>query len=486
MLRRIAISLILLCQAFCSSGQVYFDGIYIDDGRGEGVNVGGTVKLSDVYLNWSNGSFAGPLYTQLSLIAVDFEGEFVFSSDFALVDTIREKCANIIALNDTEFVALSFEQVFTEDAPGDAVLRKFNRNADVEWKHVYGDPNRLDIPQRFGMSSDGGFSLTGQVTFDDGNDEQADVWLVKTDQNGIVEWEQTYGGANYENGADVIQTPDNGYLILGWTRTYGIGQRDFYLVKTNDQGDEQWYETYGTSADEIGKSILTLTDGNYLLTGSGTNPQLTESLGRLYKIDSDGNEIWSESYMYNNNTGHNFHKTIEMWNGDLVSVGMTNLNSNAGWLVRTNSLGEILWQREYDKNSQTDLFTNVIATDDGGFLLSGQAINEQTNSQDAWLLKVDSVGCTFPNCITGIDQVEKTIVVDVWPNPTTDVLNLDFSASQAPLEMMVYDVSGKEILRFSQNSNQESIDVSGWSSGVYVLQGSNEDGRSFSLKVVKE
>lgn len=149
-------------------------------------------------------------------------------------------------------------------------------------------------------------------------------------------------------------------------------------------------------------------------------------------------------------------------------------------------MGEELWQREYDLSSQTDLLINILATDDGGFLLSGQAINEQTNSQDAWLLKVDSVGCPYPNCTVGIDEEAKTVVVDVWPNPATDVLNIEKVGSSKQLNISVFDLNGKLVHNYTQNNQRETIDVSGWPTGVYVLQGTDEEGRSFSLKVVKQ
>ena len=146
----------------------------------------------------------------------------------------------------------------------------------------------------------------------------------------------------------------------------------------------------------------------------------------------------------------------------------------------------MIWQRIYDKNENTDLFYSLLATADGGFLLSGQAINEATNSQDAWLLKVDSIGCEYPNCTVGISEIEKTVMVNVWPNPVSDVLNMEVIDPSAALRVTVIDVSGREILRFTQNDKRKTVDVSDWPSGIYILQGTDEKGRAFSVKVVKQ
>jgi hypothetical protein len=476
MLRKLALVLLLSAPAMSGKGQVYFDNLYLHDDQVEGISLGGSVLVSDGYLTWKYKSPTAEAYGNASLLMIDFYGDVISETDLPLIDTIWDIVRNIVSLNDTIFVALSFEQVLTEDTPGDMVLRKLNRNAEVEWKQIYGDTGQLDVPQRVAITADGGFIMVGQVTIETQGNQEADVWLVKTDENGVVEWEQTYGGLNYDSGSDVVQTPDGGYLLLGWTRSYGAGQRDFYLIKTDNLGNEEWYQTYGGAGNEIGSSILQLSDGNYSLTGSGSQgvQQGSGSLGRIYKIAPDGGTIWAKTYIYESNSGNNLHKSLELWNGDLVSVGMTNNTSNAGYLVRTDSLGEVIWQREYDKNESTDLFYSLLATDDGGFLLSGQAVNEETNSQDAWLLKVDSLGCTFPNCIVGVDEEERTVIVDVWPNPTSEVLHLELQ-QHGMAEIMLYDMAGKLLLQKQTTQLREVIDVSALESGLYLLSVLQED-----------
>jgi hypothetical protein len=155
-------------------------------------------------------------------------------------------------------------------------------------------------------------------------------------------------------------------------------------------------------------------------------------------------------------------------------------------LVRTDSLGEVIWQREYDKNESTDLFYSLLATDDGGFLLSGQAVNEETNSQDAWLLKVDSLGCTFPNCIVGVDEEERTVIVDVWPNPTSEVLNIEKTNDGETLTFSVFDMNGNEVLNQVQYDAHGSIDVSKWAAGIYIMNGFSDKNTFFSLKFMKQ
>jgi len=216
---------------------------------------------------------------------------------------------------------------------------------------------------------------------------------------------------------------------------------------------------------------MLLSDGNYLLTGSGSQGS-SGSIGRMYKVDALGNIIWSKTYAHPNNSGNNLWRTVELPNGDLASAGLTDRtgNNNSGWLVRTDSQGTVLWQREYDYNSNTDLFYTLIATSDGGFLLGGQAKHDWPLTQDAWLLKVDSVGCTYADCLVGVDELGSSkVVADVWPNPASQFINIEWQRSGAA-EISLLDMTGKEVLRQQSHGQREVIEVSHMPSGLYVLQ----------------
>ncbi len=270
-------------------------------------------------------------------------------------------------------------------------------------------------------------------------------------------------------------------------------QKDFYLIKTDSQGNEQWYEKYGGSGNEGGQDIMLLSDGNYLLTGGGSDNGVN-SYGRLIKVTPTGGELWNRDYIMQN--GNSLFDVLELSDGTLVATGLTTISSegNAGWLIKTDGDGNLLWQRKYNKNNQTDLFYGVLATEDGGFLLSGQAINEDNNTQDAWLLKVDSIGCPYPNCTVGIDELgTNEIIVDVWPNPVSEVLNVELIDFSASVEMTVFDIQGRVITpsAFGHSPLKKGgellrWDVNGWASGIYILKGTDDVGRSFSIKFVKE
>jgi hypothetical protein len=468
-----------LCQTM-AWGQVYFEGLYGDSSSSQAIGPGGTVSVEDGYLTWaySYGNYMPYIFQ------VDTEGNMTHEWFMPQPDTIERIAFNIVTVNDSAFVGLVMVNVLTQsyDVRGDFGLVKFRIDGNVIWENLYGLPDRNEIPQRVAQTSDGGYALVGQAMMGTGASEHGDVYLIRTDSSGNQIWERTYGGSQYDSGIDLLQTSDGGFLLLGWTYSYGAGQRDFYLIKTDSLGNQQWQRTYGGGTDDVGKSIIQLADGNYLLSGSGSQSSGSGSQGMIFKITPLGDIRWEETYIYHVSSTNEFQKTVEVWNGDLVTTGLTDNLSNSGWLVRTDSLGDVMWQREYDKNEYTDLFYSVLIADDDGFLLSGFARNPETNNPDTWLLKVDSVGCAYPNCITGIAEQEGAVLADVWPNPADQFINIAWQR-QGEAEIRLIDMSGKEVLRKQSHDQRETIDVSGLPSGLYVVQLVQSEA-STSLRIV--
>lgn len=463
-------TLIVACLQVCghATGQVYFDSLYdggVFSNSLEGI-WGKVAPYDSGYVFVSQTKDGSQTEARLWAVktnsfGIKIQQSIVGNSNqmYRVADMVKSSTGYIVLSRYAEFNPILVNQYR---------LTFLNEDLSTNTEFTYGDSTSSELPFHLQSCSNGGYLLVGQ--YNDSANSDGDMQAIRVTNDGSLVWDKKFGGTEYESCNSSIQAPDGGFFILGWTRSFGAGQRDFYLVRTDSLGVQVWQKTYGGGGDEVGYGILSLLDGNYLLTGAGSQGSST-SIGRLYKIRPDGIVLWAKTYLYPGNSGNNLYKTIEMPNGDLVSVGLTDMNSNdnGGWLVRTDSDGNVIWHREYNKNQYTDLFYSVLATEDGGYLLSGQARNEFTLSQDAWLLKVDSVGCPYPNCLVGVDEVDKSkVVVDVWPNPVSDILNIEFQ-HQEKAEYCLFDMSGRLMAQATTTQMRETIDVSTFENGLYLL-----------------
>ena len=164
----------------------------------------------------------------------------------------------------------------------------------MQWNQTYGGAGN-DQSYSIVQTIDGGYAVTGYTySYGSGN---SDVWLVKTDSSGVMQWNQTYGGADHEWGYSLLQISDGGYAIVGSTESYGAGSFDFWLIKTDAGGIMQWSKTYGGTGWDEGYSAVETGDGGYVIVG------YTASFGAgsydvwLVKTDVEGESglAWTDS-----------------------------------------------------------------------------------------------------------------------------------------------------------------------------------------------
>jgi hypothetical protein len=165
-------------------------------------------------------------------------------------------------------------------------LVKTDAVGNMQWNQTYGGVG-FEVEMNMIQTLDGGYAMLGlTVSFGVGG---GDFWLVKTDSLGNMVWNMTYGGTGMDFGVHVLQTAEGGYAIIGYTNSFGAGANDFWLVKTDVAGNMQWNQTYGGKDADEGWSLIQTSDGGYALAGN------TESFGAggkdawLVKTDELGN-----------------------------------------------------------------------------------------------------------------------------------------------------------------------------------------------------
>ena len=144
-----------------------------------------------------------------------------------------------------------------------AYLLKTDSKGDTLWTKTYGGSGS-DYGASVQQTVDGGYIIVGTTNFGAGS---TDVYLIKTDVNGDPLWTKAYGGTGVEQGMYVQETSDGGYIITGFTISFGAGGSDVYLIKTDSIGDTLWTRTFGGTSDDYGHSVYQATDGGYVIVG---------------------------------------------------------------------------------------------------------------------------------------------------------------------------------------------------------------------------
>jgi len=270
-------------------------------------------------------------------------------------------------------------------------LIKTDSRGDTLWTRNYGGYG-LEQGLSVQQTADGGYVLSGTTT-SFGFAFQA--YLIKTNSRGDTVWTRTYGGSDWENASSVRQTIDGGYIIAGWTYTYGAGGADVYLIKTDSRGRVRWTKTYGGSRDDFGWWVEQTSDGGYIICGTTRSFGIPQYNVYLIKTDSEGDTLWTKIYYpwYSyQNEGFCCQQTED---GGYIVSGFT-IDQGTGkmgiYLIKTDAQGDTLWTRIYGTGDYVVGFS-VRQTFDGGYIVAG--IIDTGSGNDIYVVKTDSEGDTL-------------------------------------------------------------------------------------------
>lgn len=259
---------------------------------------------------------------------------------------------------------------------------------DTLWTRVYGGTGN-DEAYSVWETTDGGFVIAGRTnTLGSGS---YDIWLLKLDSAGDTMWTETYGGADRELGWSVEQTPDGGYIIGGGTETYAVGGEDFYMVRTDSAGDVLWTQVYGGVEDDELESLTQTPDGGYVMTGK------TNSFGAgngdfwVLKTDVAGDTSWAKTY--GGAASDRPYEVRPTSDGGFIVAGWIGDNGFDVYAVKTDASGNAEWEKTWGY-ADYDGGEGVRQTTEGGYVIVAGTAPTGEGSEDIWLIKTDALGDT--------------------------------------------------------------------------------------------
>jgi len=402
-------------------------------------------------------------------------------------------------------------------------LVKFDEAFDTLWtKHFFKDTNWV-VGRNICNTNDGGYLIVGETELNSDS-----VWtsnntkglMLKVDADGNYQWFKSFGtDDNNDYLYKVVQTHDGGYLVGGGTNSWqddldAIDRGDWYVVKTDVNGNEQWHRRYGNPILAEGRvtQILKATDTTYYITG-----------GWAYDRNNTGSYIYKESYIVK--LDKNFDEVYQLkyenqaYYKSYIMAAIETADSNIllagsrthyfeeysyGFNPRTTLTkmtpdGEILWERYYVAGHDTVAGDHkgysVKQTTDGGYVIGGWVNNENlTPTQQLWLVKTDSVGCDdtgdFWVCATNamVNEFVDNPNFEMYPNPANDFIVIASEASQSQVSTVeIYNMqgqlirvipsgvervmsSGVERVMSSGVETSLTIDISDLEKGVYIVR----------------
>jgi hypothetical protein len=240
------------------------------------------------------------------------------------------------------------------------------------WTKTYGN-NYTSLAHAAVPSADGGLAIVGYGEGIGGGKSQ--LQLLKVDNNGKEQWVRGYGGADTDLGFDIALTKDKGYILAGSSYVDATLLRQFYIVKTNEKGEEMWSRTFGNTSNDVIYSVLPTQSNEYIVAGSSQTPTLDNTDAIVTLLDANGTPIWN--IPFGGAGTQEFKKVIELSDGYLC-VGSSVVGKNSkgadnrdALLVKISKTGQILWSKTYGTDAYEDA-QSVVALLSGGFAICGK------------------------------------------------------------------------------------------------------------------
>ena len=402
----------------------------------------------------------GPAQANVYLVKTNQNGNESWSKAYG--GASHDRGLSVYQTSDAGYIVAGYTYSFG-GGQSNVYLIKTNSSGDTSWTKTYGGLLQ-DEGHSVMQTIDGGYIIAGHTYSYGGG--QSNVYLIKTNSSGDTSWTKTFGGSLTEYAHIVKQTSDGGYIIVGNTKSYGSGNADVYVIKTDSNGNLDWSKTYGGGADDEGYSIYQCTDSGYIIAGYTYSFGGGQSDVYLIKTNSSGDTSWTKTFGgLSQDEGHSVMQTND---GGYIVAGHT-YSSGAGqsdvYLIKVNQNGNALWTETYGGTSE-DKGNSVIQTSDDGYAIAGHTYSYGSGQSDAYLIR------TEPDVGLEEKKIPKrnNIAIRAKPNLFTESTHIYYSLKKKQILIIeIFNTAGRLIRQLENNEKEE---------GTYLIiwDGTNNNG----------
>ncbi len=291
--------------------------------------------------------------------------------------------------SDGGFVIAGYSSPFMAGR-SDVYLIRIDSTGDTLWTSTYGEEDADEWGESVLQTIDGGFIIAGTKF----PTSQYDVYLVRTDSKGDTLWTKTIKGISHELARSIQHTDDSGFIIAGRATSSTGGGDEFYLIRTDSDGDTLWTKTYGGDGRDECFSVRRTSDGSFILSGWTDSFDMGMRDVYLIRTDLNGNTLWARTY---GGAKGEYSRSVNLTSdGGFIMAGYNSDRRGIPdtYVIRTDSTGDTLWTRTYGVVEQ-DIGNSVQQTSDGGFIISGHIGYSLSDPNFIYLIRTDPDGDTL-------------------------------------------------------------------------------------------
>ena len=442
---------------------------------GNGYDVGYDVKqtLDNGYIITGSTSSFGQGNTDLYLLKIDSIGNRKFQTSFGNYN--NEVGKSVLQLSDSSYVAVGYTNS-TGFGGYDIFLLKTDKNGNLLWQKTIGGSD-WDFAYSLQSTFDGGFVVAGTTySFGHGN---ADGYVVKTDGSGNVVWTKTYGGQHDDEFKSIVQTSDGGFALTGYTKSYhDVDSGDVWVFKLDIMGDSVWCKFYGGSREDFANEVIEHPSGELYVVGGtrsyGTNLNYTNAYA--LQLTSNGNFI--SDRLDNTSTTDQFFHSIVVSKRSSYYVNTISYVTVSGYEKQIKVL-EMDFGLNYTNavglgSIMNDEAYKIIATKDKGYACVGMTQESGAVLDDGYFVKMDSL-LSYGNCSTvSVNDIEESFnYLRIFPNPADQSLSISSDKALKGLPVKLMDAIGRETdlsdKLFYSSDSQLRIETKTIPPGMYQL-----------------